>query len=109
VRVLCKHDTSSEAISNNVARLILALLGGFDAAVDDAPVVGFDTDKTRARLAYLGLETARPHSREALAGLLWPELLADAALRNLRNSLFKLRQALGEEDGALHTAGPALR
>jgi predicted ATPase/DNA-binding SARP family transcriptional activator len=83
-----------------MARLILSLLGGFVAAVDGTPVAGLDTDKTRALLAYLGIEAAQPHSREALAGLLWPELPDEAARRNLRNSLFKLRQALGEDDRA---------
>ncbi len=82
-----------------MARLTLSLFGGFQAAVDGTPVAGFDTDKTRALLAYLAVEAGRPHAREALAGLLWPELPDDAARRNLRNSLFKLRQALGEEDG----------
>lgn len=82
-----------------MARLTLALLGGFHAAVEGVSVAGFDTDKTRALLAYLGVEAARPHAREALAGLLWPELPEDAARRKLRNSLFKLRQALGEEEG----------
>jgi predicted ATPase/DNA-binding SARP family transcriptional activator len=83
-----------------MACLTLSLLGGFQAAIDGTPVAGFDTDKTRALLAYLAVEAGRPHERETLAGLLWPELPDDAARRNLRNSLFKLRQALGEEDGA---------
>jgi predicted ATPase/DNA-binding SARP family transcriptional activator/Tfp pilus assembly protein PilF len=81
-----------------MARLTLSLLGGFAAAVDGTPVQGFDTDKTRALLAYLGIEAAQAHSREALADLLWPQLPGDAARRNLRNSLFKLRQALGEDE-----------
>jgi DNA-binding SARP family transcriptional activator len=81
-----------------MARLILSLLGGFAATVDGTPVQGFDTDKTRALLAYLGIEAAQAHSREALADLLWPQLPGDAARRNLRNSLFKLRQALGEDE-----------
>src|SRR4051794_38973695 len=83
-----------------MARLTLSLLGGFVVAVDGVPVAGFDTDKTRALLAYLAVEAARPHSREALAGLLWSELPEDAARRNLRNSLYKLRQVLGEEAGS---------
>src|SRR5436190_242902 len=81
-------------------RLELTLLGGFHAYVDGSPVTGFDTDKTRALLVYVAMEPARAHSRELLAGLLWPELADDAARRNLRNSLFKLRQALGEQDGS---------
>src|SRR4051812_35797684 len=83
-----------------MAQLELTLLGGFRASVNGSPVTGFDTDKTRALLAYVATETARPHTREALAGLLWPDLADEAARRNLRNSLFKLRQALGEEEGS---------
>src|SRR5947209_18678113 len=78
-------------------RLEISLLGGFHASVDGSPVSGFDTDKTRALLVYIVVEASRTHSRETLAGLLWPELPEDAARRNLRNSLFKLRQALGDE------------
>ena len=76
-----------------MAHLTLSLLGGFHAAMDGMPVPGFDTDKTRALLAYLAMEAAHAHGREALAGLLWPELPDEAARRNLRNALFKLRQA----------------
>jgi predicted ATPase/DNA-binding SARP family transcriptional activator len=76
----------------------LALLGGFEVGVAGEPVAAFDTDKTRALLAYLAVEGGQPQSRETLAGLLWPEMADDAARRNLRHALFKLRQALGEED-----------
>src|SRR5690348_12332921 len=76
-------------------RLQISLLGGFHASVDASPLTGFDTDKTRALLVYVCVESSRAHSRETLAGLLWPEIPDDAARRNLRNSLFKLRQALG--------------
>src|SRR2546429_416620 len=79
-----------------MSRLELTLLGGFHAAVDGSPITGFDTDKTRALLVYVCVEAARPHGRESLAGLLWPELPDEAARRNLRNSLFKLRQAIGD-------------
>jgi DNA-binding SARP family transcriptional activator len=80
-----------------MARLELALLGGFHAALDGAPLGGFDADKTRALLAYLAVERAYPQRREALAGLLWPEFSDDAARRNLRYALFKLRQVFGED------------
>jgi predicted ATPase/DNA-binding SARP family transcriptional activator len=81
-----------------MARLELVLLGGFYVQAAGAPVAAFDTDKTRALLAYLAVEGGQPQSRETLAGLLWPDLADDAARRNLRHALFKLRQALGEED-----------
>jgi predicted ATPase/DNA-binding SARP family transcriptional activator len=81
-----------------MARLELALLGGFHAALDGTPISGFDSDKTRALLVYLAVEGAYAPRREALAGLLWPEFAEDAARRNLRYALFKLRQALGEPE-----------
>src|SRR3954454_22645661 len=81
-----------------MARLDLALLGGFHAALDGTPIRSFDSDKTRALLVYLAVEAAYPPRREALAGLLWPEFADDAARRNLRYALFKLRQALGEPE-----------
>ena len=84
-----------------MVRLELSLLGGFHAQVDGSPAVGLDTDKTRALLVYLSVESSRAHTRDALAGLLWPDLPDDAARRNLRNSLFKLRQVLGEEEGGI--------
>src|SRR3954454_18206860 len=79
-----------------MAHLKLFLLGGFQPSVDGTPVTGFDTDKTRALLAYLADESSRAHSRDALAALLWPDLPEESARRNLRTSLYRLRQALGE-------------
>src|SRR6476620_1853422 len=81
-----------------MAGLELSLLGGLHVRLEGSAVTGFDIDKTRALLVYICVESGRPYSRETLAGLLWPELPEDAARRNLRNSLYKLRQALGDGD-----------
>src|SRR5258706_13128226 len=78
-----------------MARLALALLGPLHVTLDDHPVTGFATDKVRALLAYLTLE-ARPHRRDALAELLWPEQEA-AARTSLRVALTTLRRALGDQ------------
>lgn len=61
--------------------------------VKDVGSLAFRTDKIRALLAYLALEP-RPHRREVLAGLLWPDHAEQAALTNLRISLYRLRQTL---------------
>src|SRR6266545_713526 len=71
-----------------MARLSLALLGPLQVRLDDQPLSGLAYDKVRALLAYLSVE-ARPHGRDALAELLWPEQEGAAARRSLR-------QALGE-------------
>lgn len=50
-----------------VARLSLSLLGAFQAIRDGQPVVGFESNKVRALLAYLAIETDHPHSRARLS------------------------------------------
>ncbi len=51
--------------------------------------------KAIALLAYLAA-TGQPHSREALATLLWPESRAEQSRANLRNVIWVLNQTLGE-------------
>ena len=56
-----------------MTKLVVNLLGGFRVELDGEAVYDFETDKARALLAYLVVEANRPHRREALASLLWPE------------------------------------
>lgn len=51
--------------------------------------------KAQALLAYLAV-TGQPHSRDALATLLWPEFNQNQARTNLRRELAELRRILGE-------------
>jgi predicted ATPase/DNA-binding SARP family transcriptional activator len=81
-----------------VARLSLFLLGPFGVSLEGQPVTGFESDKVRALLAYLAVEAERPHRRQTLAGLLWPEFPERTARRNLRNALYNLRQVIRERD-----------
>jgi predicted ATPase/DNA-binding SARP family transcriptional activator len=62
----------------------------------DKPVTGFKSNKVRGLLVYLSMEADRPHSRESLAGLLWPEWPNSEALGNLRYALSDLRRAIGD-------------
>jgi DNA-binding SARP family transcriptional activator len=78
--------------------LDIALLGSFHVQVDGQPLTDFATDKVRALLAYLVLERDRPHRREALAGLLWPDQPDARARQNLRQALTYLRQTLRDTD-----------
>lgn len=71
----------------------LRLLGGFWLG-RDAQSCRINYEKGRALLAYLATEPNRAHSRIALATLLWPELLHEAARANLRLVLHELRQKL---------------
>jgi WD40 repeat protein/DNA-binding SARP family transcriptional activator len=80
----------------DMAHLSLSLLGTFQAMLDGRPVTGFESNKVRALLAYLAAEADRPHSRQTLAGLLWPDYPDRSALNNLRSALANLRQAIGD-------------
>ena len=77
--------------------LEIHLLGPWQVLRHREPLTGFRHDKVRALLAYLVVEADRPHRRESLAALLWPEQPESTALHNLRQSLSLLRQALGDE------------
>jgi DNA-binding SARP family transcriptional activator len=50
----------------------------------------------RALLAYLVVEAERPHQRDELVGLLWPELPDTTARTNLHQALANLREAIGD-------------
>jgi DNA-binding SARP family transcriptional activator len=68
------------------------------------PVMGITQPKRLALLLYLALaEPAGPHSRESLMALLWPEADDESTRHSLRNTIYGLRQALGE--GAIVSLG----
>jgi predicted ATPase/DNA-binding SARP family transcriptional activator len=79
-----------------MARLSLSLLGPARITLDGQPVDGFSYHKARALLVYLAVEAGRPHPRDALVGLLWPELPDAAARTNLRQALANVREVIGD-------------
>jgi DNA-binding SARP family transcriptional activator/predicted ATPase/Tfp pilus assembly protein PilF len=81
-----------------MASLSLSLLGPFQVTLDGEPVTDFATDKARALLAYLAVESDHPHRRDTLAGLLWPDHPQQRARHNLRQALSQLRQVIGDQD-----------
>ncbi len=96
-------------------QLSVTLLGGFRVVLGNRPIADFRSDRVRALLAYLALESAgRPVRRERLASLLWPGYLRESALQSLRTALFDLRRLLGQtslleisrRDVCLHTSSP---
>jgi len=94
-----------------MAHLSIRVLGPLQIGLDGEPVSGFASDKVRALLVYLTLSPDRPHRREALAGLLWPEFPERSARANLRNALANLRNVLGERarSGDRETTPPFLQ
>lgn len=81
-----------------MARLSLSLLGLFEVTLADQPLTVFEYDKVRALLAYLAVEVDRPHRRETLAGLLWPDRPERRARQSLSQALFKLRRVIGDAE-----------
>ena len=79
-----------------MAHLRISLLGPIQVILDGQPVTGFKSNKVRALLAYLAVEADKPHRRETLAGLLWPDWSEREALGNLRYTLSDLRRAIGD-------------
>src|SRR2546423_449713 len=79
-----------------MAQLSLSLLGGLQITLNRQPVSGFVYNKARALLVYLAVEADRPHHRDTLVGLLWPDLPDTAARTNLRQALANLREAIGD-------------
>src|SRR5690242_478278 len=71
--------------------LRIALFGAPTPTLAGKPVTGFVSNKAAALLYYLAA-TNRPHSRDALAALLWPDAPEETAKKNLRDVLSNLRR-----------------
>ena len=78
-----------------MAQIQVRFLGTPTYTVDEQPVT-LKAGKASALLAYLAL-SGTGQSRAALASLLWAYSDATAARKNLRNHLWQIRQALGDE------------
>ncbi len=77
-------------------QLTLSIFGAFQATLNNEPVKNFRSVKIQGLLIYLALTPQQAHSRAELATLLWPEEPETSAKQNLRISLHRLRQLLGD-------------
>ena len=77
----------------------LRLLGPGELSLDGRPV-RLHSERTLALLAYLALESDRPHTRKRLAALLWGDLDEGAARQSLRQALYSLRGVAQGQLGA---------
>lgn len=78
--------------------LSLRLFGGLALAGPDGPVTGRATQRRRlALLAVLAVARGRPLTRDKLVALLWPDADSERARHGLADSLYVLRDALGED------------
>ena len=78
-----------------MSRLSICLFGPPTLVLDGQQVL-LDRWKALALLAYLAVEE-RPHRRDGLATLFWPELSQSQARNGLRRTLNALKHALGDQ------------
>lgn len=76
------------------------LFGKFSASLDSETVHGLDAGKDQELLSYLLIHRDRPHSREALASMLWGNTSTEKSKKYLRQALWHLHAALNNGDGA---------
>ncbi|MBN1484135.1 MAG: tetratricopeptide repeat protein [Chloroflexia bacterium] len=94
-----------------MSSLHIRLLGSFAVRRGQAEA-RFETDAARALLSYLVLQAEIAFSRERLAGLLWPEQAGPEALHALRQTLSRLRSAIGDRQANppfLHVSRQAIQ
>lgn len=77
------------------------LFGKFSARRAEQSLAGLDVFRTQELFTYLLVRRDRPHTREALATLLWGETPTEKAKKYLRQTLWHLQTALDAPD-----AGP---
>jgi DNA-binding SARP family transcriptional activator len=71
--------------------LSVTLFGPGELALDGA-ILRVHSAKTLALLAFLAIESDRPHTRARLAALVWSEAPEPAARQSLRQALYSLRR-----------------
>ena len=81
-----------------MTKLSLQLQGPFQIELNQQQLGGLGTNKTRALLAYLGVEKNKRINRDTIAALLWPGQDEKLAKQSLRQALFALKKAFGEQE-----------
>jgi DNA-binding SARP family transcriptional activator/predicted ATPase len=77
--------------------LEVRLLGQFRVMLD-GEVIEIASRPAQSLFAYLILNPGTEHRREKLAGLFWPDSSESNARNNLRQALWRVRKALGDEE-----------
>ena len=75
------------------------LFGKFTAHHDAGLLKGIEASKDQELLSYLLIHRDRPHSREALATLLWGDSSTEKSKKYLRQALWHLHAALNSDYG----------
>src|SRR5512135_476711 len=79
--------------------LQVRLLGQFDVLLDGKRVV-IPSRAAQSLFAFLILKAGTIHRREILAGTFWPDTSDEAARKNLRQELWRIRKAISAQQPA---------
>ncbi len=74
--------------------LEVSFFGTFQVKLDGVPLTNFRSVNTQGLLVCLILQAERPFPRDLLATLFWPDVPDSTAKKNLRQTLYQLRQLL---------------
>jgi len=77
--------------------LDIITLGGVRASLESNKLADFRTHKVRALLIFLAVEALNAHRRETLASMFWPDRPEAQARKNLRQSLYCLRNTIEDQ------------
>jgi DNA-binding SARP family transcriptional activator len=75
--------------------LTVRLFGKFQVRRDDQNLDSWNAGKVQELFVYLLLHGERPHARQALAELLWPESTPEQSTKYFRHALWQLQTLLG--------------
>ena len=89
------RSLTEEGKPDAAVRWKIQLFGQLRAETEDRVVARFPTQKSAALLAYLAYHLERPHPREKLIDLLWPDVELDSGRNSFNVALSSLRQRLG--------------
>jgi DNA-binding SARP family transcriptional activator len=78
----------------SVSVLRIYLFRDFSVEQDGSPLTGFENRKVKELFAYMLLNYTRPHRRESLTTLLWPDTNPNKSQRNMRQMLWQLQRQL---------------
>src|SRR5262245_65952737 len=91
-----------------MALVAVKVLGGFEAQTGAGRALILPTKKSKALLAYLALHPDRPCSRETLTALLWGDTPDVQARQSLRQAVYHIRRALGDDRPSIVMGGGAV-
>jgi len=79
-------------------RLDLSLLGKAEIRLDEELVGDLRSEKARALLFFITIESNSSHRRDALAEMFWPDKPEGYGRNSLKQALSLLRKTLGDQD-----------